>query len=179
MRPDGVLGEEQALGDLADGQIAGQEREHGELGVAGQFEQIAARGAVARRFELLCHLVGERGYGSAVAELAERVPRGTERRLGIGQPPASQPDPGEEDEQPGAVQGRDLVGEEPLGRGELVSASVKVPSAASTTPRAADALAPSQLRLVPIRPTAALAFSAWPRAAASRPRLAATNASVE
>jgi hypothetical protein len=43
------------------------------------------------------------------------------------------------------------------------SASARLPSGASTEPSAADAFAPSQLRLVPIRPTAAFAFSAWSR----------------
>ena len=40
-------------------------------------------------------------------------------------------------------------------------------------------MAPSQLRLVPILPAAAFAFSAWPRAEVSRPRSRATSASVE
>jgi hypothetical protein len=72
VRPDRVLGKDQAFTDLADGQVAGQEPEHGELGVAWWFEQLAAGGAVARRLELLCHLVGERGNGFAVA--AKRLP---------------------------------------------------------------------------------------------------------
>jgi hypothetical protein len=58
------------------------------------------------------------------------------------------------------VHGRHLVGEEPFGGGEFVLGVDEAPLGGSNEPSAADTFAPSQLRLVPIRPTAPFAFSA-------------------
>jgi hypothetical protein len=120
VRSDRVLGEEQPLTDLPDGQLALEEPEHGKLGPARRLKALAAGRAVARRLELLCDRVGERGNRSAVAKLAERLPRGAQRRLSIDQTPASRPDTGQEDQQPRAVHGRHLVGEEARRHGELM-----------------------------------------------------------
>jgi hypothetical protein len=119
VRPDRVLGEGQALSDLADGQVARQEREHGDLGVARGLEQLAAGRSVARPSSSCSTLSASAGMG-LLSLSSPSASRGPQRRVGVGEASASRPDAGEQDEQPRVVQGRDLVGEEPLGRGELV-----------------------------------------------------------
>ena len=113
-------GEEQALTDLAvDRSLARRLRTASSASLGGS-SSCAARRAAARRSELLLHLVGERGNWPAVDELAERLLRGAQRRLGLGETTAPQTDAGQHDEQPRLMHGRDLITKEAFSGGELV-----------------------------------------------------------
>ena len=66
------------------------------------------------------HVIGERGNCSTVDDLADRLPRRAQRRVGFGEPAPTDANTGEEYEEPNVMNGRDLVAEEALSRGEFV-----------------------------------------------------------
>ena len=81
MRFDRVGREEEALGDLAGRQVAGEESLHRELGLARRFQHLPAACTGPHRLELSLHLVGERGNEPAARELGEGLAGGVQCRL--------------------------------------------------------------------------------------------------
>ena len=133
-----------------------------------------------RLLELASGLVGQHRDPPAVAQLGDRLLRQLDRGLRLVEP--SRARIGRGSAAPAARRSGTVAtssAKKCSANASSRSASTRLPSASSTQPSAAAALAPSQLRLVPLPPISSLAFSACTRAKRSRPCSAATSASVD